>query len=283
VVTTTNKNEGSDPNSRNVVLNRLEASEVTVGLYGRTVVRLTPLAVPYSSKPLDDRADSSTHPDAAAAPITAKADKSVPLLPAHRFTTGDEVEVRTSSKTEKKANISGVICEVTDASISVALSSSKETRKLGGDSKKPTKGKGVGDKKASESGHDDVDAGFIETLMADNSGPLSLIPRSSVDVHQKMLQALADLESHGTQHPAAGPIVQALFDHELVQATLSCQKPSSAPDAEPSGSNDNPDPASSPFISPAVRKLDPSQQEAVRFALGLESSPGPHPIALIHG
>ena len=54
------------------VLHHLEASEISVGLYGRTVVRFTTATA-------------------------AAADGGVRLLPAHRLTTGDEVEIRSSS------------------------------------------------------------------------------------------------------------------------------------------------------------------------------------------
>ena len=97
------------------VLHQLQVDSVTVGLYGRTVVRFTP-----------------TTTDASATTVTATKPRkesagSLSLLPSHRFTTGDEVEIRTKQSKKNSSNNSpaGVVSAVTEDSISVALFPSK--------------------------------------------------------------------------------------------------------------------------------------------------------------
>ena len=172
-------------------LHRLEIEDLSVGLYGRTVVRL-------------EMSES-----AAGA-----------LLPSHRFTTGDEVEIR--GKTTERA---GVICEVTETSISVALFA-KQRR------------------------------GTEEEQEPEKEG-LSLIPRSSVEVHNKLVAVLGELQRHGVDHPVAGMVVRALFDASSTDPSL--QPPPL--DWKPFNTN-----------------LDASQREAISFALSSN-----RPVSLLHG
>jgi len=190
--------EVKDPNAteegRSHVLHQLETSDVSVGLYGRTVVRL----------------------------IALTSESTEVLLPSHRFTTGDEVEIR--SKAEKD-HPSGVVSEVSETYISIALFPSRKNK------------------------DDDNDN---EQL----SPPLSLFPKSSIEVHRKLIAALDELEKQGTNHSIAGKVVQALF--EVQDDKTSIQAPSS--------------------LQPFNTKLDHSQLEAIAFAHT------PHcPISLIHG
>jgi hypothetical protein len=172
------------------VLHDLIADEISVGLYGRTVVTLT------SSSLL------------------------VSVLPAHRFTTGDEAEIR--SKSEKK-NSSGVVCLVTDTSISIALTE-----------------------------QDDVQIGAHP--------PLSLLAKSSLEVHRKLLLALKELETKGVNHPIAGKLVCALFEANTLHTATTT----------------NPVARSLKPLSSQV--LDESQTEAVSFCFTDN-----RPVSLIHG
>mgnify|MGYP006386065841 CR=1 FL=1 len=171
------------------VLRQLQADEVSVGLYGRTVVRLTC--------------------------ITNEG-----LLPAHQFTTGDEVEIRDKSDGYRPA---GVISEVTESSLSVAIFPSKRE------------------------GDDDE---------AFDNPPFSLIPKSSIEVHRKLLAGLDELEAKGTDHPVAGKVVRALF--EPVEGL--------------------PLPAEQAPLQSFNTNLDSSQREAISFSLSSNL-----PISLIHG
>lgn len=85
----TDKKNGDDERPSHV-LRRLEASEISVGLYGRTMVTLTVV---------DGNGEA--------------------LLPAHKFMVGDEVEIQ--SLKNSRENVGGVINTVTDKSITIAL------------------------------------------------------------------------------------------------------------------------------------------------------------------
>ena len=86
------RNDDDQEGIRTGVLSRLDALDISVGLYGRTVVRLG--------------LESGTL-----------------LLPAHRFTTGDEVQIRSSSNNSKnqQQGVGGVVSQVTETSLSVTL------------------------------------------------------------------------------------------------------------------------------------------------------------------
>ena len=181
--------------ARSQVLHNLQVSDICVGLYGRTVLRLiTPLA-----------------------PSSATA----AFLPVHRFTTGDEVEVR-SNMPSNNNTVGGVICEVCNDSISVALFSK-------------------------DRGCDDVHEALTP--------PLTMLAKSSIEVHKKLMAALDELEREGVDHKH-GKIVRALFE-ELPQ-------------------NFNISPL--PNLVPINAKLDASQVEAISFCLSEA-----YPVALVHG
>ena len=158
------------------VLGRLEASDISVGLYGRTVVQLTPLS-------------SSDIPDEEGAAAAKQNKNPSHLLPAHRFTVGNEVEIRARGNQQKNNSISGVICAVTEASISVAISEDKQA------SSKPSSNKPKGNKgKNSKQQEADNDNDSDETNILDSS-PLSVVPRSSIEVHKRLVAALDRLEN----------------------------------------------------------------------------------------
>jgi hypothetical protein len=196
----------SERHAASSILTKLESLQISVGLYGRTVVQLG-----------------------------RSGDQS--LLPVHIFTTGDEVEIRNSNNnkaTNGGGTTGGVICEVTETSLSVALFSSSGRRK----------NKGGSDEPAAESFFD--------------APPYTIIPRSNVQVHEKMVSALSELRQHGIHHPVAGKVVEALFRKV---------------EFPPVNENDE-DPAFPPFNP----RLDASQLAAISFALSSK-----RPVALIHG
>jgi hypothetical protein len=248
-------------------LNRLTVSDISVGLYGRTVVRLAPLD--------SNRQKQDQHLDAemeTTRPLHLAS--TTPLLPAHRFTTGDEVEIRASN--QLKLNRWGaVVCEVSDTAISVALfgSNAKKVPKAPRPSNRTTA-------KVKDSNHDGTenDDDGVHRLM-DYDGSLTLIPQSSVEVHKKLLSAIDELDQCGTDHPIAGSVIQAVFDLDYVASISSI---SHQPNTISCNTDDR---ESDLFISPSVRKLNQSQQEAVRFALGLGTGAQPttQPVSLIHG
>ena len=203
-----------EDSGRSNVLVGLEVEEISVGLYGRTVVVLARR---------NQNETNGEKNDTKGSPI---------LLPAHRFTTGDEVEIRrTKGDSGKKGqHHSGVVCQVTDASISVALFA-KQHHKRNNDT-----GKGE------DESEDILDSGV----------PLSLVPSASIEVHKKYLHALSDLEKFGSSHPVAGKVVQALFDPSL-ERNNDGNKPSTASDKL----------SFVPFNS----SLDESQLRAIQFAL----------------
>jgi ATP-dependent RNA/DNA helicase IGHMBP2 len=98
------------------------------------------------------------------------------------------------------------------------------------------------------------------------SGPYTLIPRSFVQVHQKLLKSLDTLEKYGVDHSIAGRIIRDIFEKEG-------QEQSTIPDG-----HDNADDNGQQELTPFNPNLDSSQMDAIRFALF-----GKQPISLIHG
>eukprot|EP00977_Amphora_coffeiformis_P006232 scaffold1341_cov178-Amphora_coffeaeformis.AAC.9 len=216
--------------SRSRVLTRLAISQVSVGLYGRTVIEL-------------------------AATTTATGD-GVPRLPAHRFTSGDEVELRSAGN---KKVTQGVISQVTDTSLAFAISNSGDNGNKKGTKANPKKKSGKQDSQDDEV--DDSENPYGEP-------PFTLVPSSSVEVHRKMVVALNTLAHDGAGHAVAGPVVQALFDPFSLQQQ----------------SHNNTAESSYPESTETFRQrlsnphLDDSQVEAIQFALQ------PHRVvSLIHG
>lgn len=207
--TSNSKLNDSNDAPRSHVLHGLAVDHVSVGLYGRTVVTL-------------HKSNFS-------------------LLPAHRFTTGDEAEIRSSNS---KAGSVGVVSQVTDESIAVAL--------FGGSIHKSSKKneKGKGKKQEDDKDNDDN--------VLQGSPPFSLLPKSSIEVHHKLVTALNDLGKHGVDHPVAGTVIRSLFD---------------------ASSNSSAEVSTRAHLPDEPTNLDASQREAISFALG-----GPNrPVALIHG
>ena len=223
------------------VLTNLEVDYLEVGLMGRTVVHFIPIAESIVGGNSESAGDGN---------LQSKTKKS-PLLPAHRLTVGDEIEIVTKLSQATKLNEAsssgrnkgGVVSAVTDISISVSLF---ENNKRGGGrvDKKTSKGNGT----IFSSGDDESD------LVG--AGPLSLVPRSSAEVHKKLVKSLDRLEKEGADHPYAGRVIRDIFHGEKGQKVPT-------PNIE---------------ITPFNQNLDSSQIDAIRFALF-----GNQPVSLIHG
>jgi superfamily I DNA and/or RNA helicase len=226
-----NSNSNSNSELTASVLSNLQVAEVSVGLYGRTVVRLESAADATSNGNVGDSS-------------------SIPLLPAHRLTTGDEVEFRSKSGSKKSSGSAssaptGVVSQVTETSISVALSSHKQR------SDRNTK-------KGKEDDNNNDDSNNNDDEMLGIPPPFSLIPKSSAQVHRKMMIALEMLERHGVDHPVSGRVVQALFD--------------------PQQQREQQRPSSQQLLPLQNSMLDDSQLEAIQFSLAVD-----RPVSLIHG
>jgi ATP-dependent RNA/DNA helicase IGHMBP2 len=222
-------------------LHRLQVEDVSVGLYGRTVLRFVPMTV---------TASSTTSNDCTAKPSSAAAATStLPLLPAHRFTTGDEVEIRggnsSSGGSSRKAGggggvgVKGVICEVADSFLSVALGGS---------------GGGSPNNKGDNNSGTDY---FHEDHL---SSPVSILSRGSLEVHRKLVAALDELERGGLDGHRHSRVVRALFD----PASILLPDLTMSPRDEPSPSLP---------VSAFNANLDESQLRAVAACLDAHHTP----------
>ena len=187
---------------RSRVLSGLSLTQVSVGLYGRTVVEL---GMPGNAR-----------------------------LPAHRFTSGDEVELRGSDS--KRRTTQGVVSQVTDTTLAFAVSSSGSSSKDGKNKKQS---------KQQQQEEDEQDEPYGEP-------PFTLVPSSSVEVHRKMVAALSSLAQHGAQHDVAGPVVKALVDPKTQSTAVLRSSNETIQDFRQRLSNPS---------------LDDSQVEAIQFAL----------------
>jgi len=168
----TNSDDG--PSSR--VLRGLHIDHASVGLMGRTVVHL-------SREKCEVGSDGN---------------EKIALLPAHRLTVGDEVEILSDSGifTGRKKNIGGatsgskkkltggVICGITESVLSVALFARGDV-----------------------AGDDGEDGG----LLLGKSPPFAVVTRSSAEVHRRLVGALDELEGHAEEDGAAGSVLRAVF------------------------------------------------------------------------
>ena len=177
--------EENPTEKKNGSLHKMHLTHTSLGLYGRNVLKFT---------------------------------KNSSLLPSHTIKVGDEVEIL-----YQKSNLSGVVSEVSEYSISIALFN----------------------KKGSE--NDEV----MNELMDGNG--CSIVPRSSVEVHNKMIKSLDELVHH-LDHP----VVKFMFSKSDISNEID------APETEEVWYNNT--------------NLDSSQKEAVQFVL--HSS---YPLTLIHG
>ena len=213
-------NEGD----RGFFLRNVAVIDVSIGLYGRTVVSFG-----------NDSAETK-------------------LLQSHRLTVGDEVAIlakngkgsQLQSLSKKSKSIGGVICTVSDFGISVALFGDSKQKQQPG---------------AKDTTPDTVDD---DLEMLGGPPPYSIVPKSSAEVHRKMVLALDNLEREGVNHPIAREIIAAAFDPNNPKYNVDLPRDR----VEALESEYNLDSST----------LDYSQKEAIIFALSSGC-----PINLIHG
>jgi len=285
------------------VLRGLEVESVTVGLYGRTVVHLCsaagrgqkrsvagqqhPQRQRQQQKKNENEADEDGEEGGQVAATSSSSGEQQPLLPAHRLTVGDEVEILGKSDTSSHGssgnsgggrsnkNVTGVICSLNETTISIALfgggrrgGSSSRSGTSSNDSKK--KSSTVNSTSNSTNGRgEDNDDGSDEYGIG--QPPLTILPRSSASVHRKMMDALDELKKSGADHKIAGQIIKAVF----------CPNVDDGDGGDGGGSCSGFD----GFQRCNTSNLDEHQQEAVNFALGATGSRSDsgRPLALIHG
>lgn len=251
--------EGGPANTRqnddgDYVLRNLDVADTSVGLYGRTVV---------SFESTSQNTEDTKTPDSLE---TIDLNKSARLiLPAHRLTVGDEVEIlprngkgasrrsKDSQDGRKPRRSTGVVSAVDDYTISVALSGGKSQN---GSNKTRQKQDLKMNAKETDDGNDDDD-------LLGGSPPYSLVPRSNVEVHHKMVFALEEMEKYGVNHPISGSIIMAAFEPNSVNAANMSQVRKDELDQE---------------LNLSSSRLDHSQKEAVMFALESDC-----PITCLHG
>jgi ATP-dependent RNA/DNA helicase IGHMBP2 len=167
------------------------------------------------------------------------------LLPHHCFTTGDEVQILPKpatvdgTGTSAKNGEGGVVSQVDETSISIALFGKNHTHGAQTNSNSTT----------------DEESTIV------GSPPFSIVPKSSAEVHNKMIQALADLQRGGESHPICGNVVKAIFSDQQSARYTTIQPPDNVVQPNPY----NPD-------------LDDSQLEAIAFSLHANRH-----LSLIHG
>ena len=233
-------------------LRNIHVKDTSVGLYGRTVIEFGTTS--SSSQQPSDFADIDDTVTRISSQLSSK------LLPAHRLTVGDEVQILPNNgrgfQSKKHSTCTGgVICAVDDVSISVAL--------FGGDS--GSKPQTCSAKNTAKKSSTDTEDANCDSEMLAGDPPYALVPKSNVDVHKKLINALDELERNDIYHPIAGDIISSAF--------------------EPENSKNNTEKMTRSKIVAfeeecdlASTRLDYSQREAVIMALYSNS-----PITLIHG
>ena len=312
-----NSNHQYDSTSRqqrNSVLNHLVVEERSIGLYGRTVLRFVRDITIVTNATNTSTTTTTTTATTATTATNNNTTSTQSLLPAHTFTTGDDIEVKYSSSspeeqattTTSRKNIimSGVICEVTDTSISVAMSSKTTT----------TTAIVVTSTTHHTKKHNDSNEN--EIIWNDPYMRFALSPKSQRIIYEKLLQTLQILSQ---SHSINASMVRAMFvpprsRHSttptlpsMIQPPLSSSSVSSTtpprivlrddtvPINDPSR-NDTTTPSiplssihnnnyDNNHHSPSYQNpyLDDSQKDAIRFALSSNHNNLQHPITLIHG
>lgn len=234
-----NRVNGESPQT---AIRNLEVVDVSLGLVGRTVLTLKPITA--SIDPSYTGTSSCTADRAEPSKVKLNLTN---VLPSHRLAVGDDVEIlgkdfqrQNPSNKSSRGVIAGVVSAITDESISIVLypQNNGSTQRAGQKDGTP----------------DDPAADDIDDLCY--SSPLTVLPRSSIQAHRKIMQSLDDLSTYGVGHEIAGSIIQAAFGEAFVQPTLIGDKP--------------------PEILPFNPNLDQSQKSAIEFVLSSQ-----HPIALI--
>ena len=235
------------PAATTTVLRNLQVSRVSVGLYGRTVLHV-----------------ESVH-------------GASPTLPAHRYTTGDEVQLVRggagagggAGASSNKTTLEGVVCEVSDNSLAIALfgGGGNGARNKGNSNNHPTKNDAP-----------QTDSDYLDFQIDEWPPPLTLRPRHSRDVHNKLVKALDRLEQHGLDDSHVN-IVKALFEpnngEEEKPPCLTPATTASAPLTKARRDDDD----NVPFDN----TLNDSQLQAIHAALNNDSTTAHSPVTLVHG
>lgn len=145
------KEQGDD--SPSGTLRKLVCSEIQVGLFGRTVAELS------------------------------RGDDSSLLLPSHRFSVGDEVEIVADNQSRSEGRMGGVLSVVAERHLCVALFNNRLVAEMEGEDQHALDGK---------------------TL-------LSIVPKSAADINRKIETALSELRREGLGHPLASRVIESIF------------------------------------------------------------------------
>ncbi len=269
-----NKNEKNEEIGRaSRIIRNLQVDEWRIGLMGRTVVDLIPIKGDVTTKEKNDTVGSEGNDDHhqqqlndIQSKLKKKNHSNVIMLPAHKITVGDEVEIiskhyhtnnnnnndsqsqQNNNNGRRKRTSGGVVSAVTDSMISIALYGNNNSHYQS--STIPP-----------SSDNDQQDDDDTQIL---GSPPLTVVPKSSIEVHKKMIHILHKLQSEGINHEFAGKIIQGVFDPSILN------------DIEIVENNkcDN-----NEFVefTPFNPNLDESQIDAIKFCLQ------DRPISLIHG
>ena len=270
--TSTSKKNNGDADKQNEegrisrIIRNVQVQELSIGLMGRTVVTLVPSKGEISTSNYEKDGQS-------------KKNKEVIMMPSHRITVGDEVEImsKVSSSSvnneqkhtamnsapfsKRKRRTGGVVSAVTDTSISIALYGNHHNHTSTSKQNKNT------DRADCDDDDDDDDD---ETQIL-GSPPLVIVPKSSVAVHKKMISILNKLKEHGENHDNAGSVIRSIFNPTSNNLNKTINHDHHA--IGDVGNNNNPPREFTPFNP----NLDESQIEAIQFCLKDQ------PLSLIHG
>lgn len=269
-----NKNEKNEETGRaSRIIRNLQVDEWRIGLMGRTVVDLIPMKGDVTQEK-NDNAGILVSPGSSTggskgndehqqqlneikSKLKKKHDSNVIMLPAHKITVGDEVEIiskhhsnnndsqsqQNNNNGRRKKTSGGVVSVVTESMISIALYGNNNNHNQS--STKPS------------SANDEQDDDDTQIL---GSPPLTIVPKSSIEVHKKMIHILHKLQSEGINHDIAGKIIQGVFDPSILNNDM-----------------DIVDNNESIVYTPFNPNLDESQINGIKFCLQDK------PISLIHG
>ncbi|GMI34593.1 hypothetical protein TeGR_g7410, partial [Tetraparma gracilis] len=170
--------EEKEEHSLSSLVPNLCLASSSLGLYGKHVATLCPHDKPRADKP-----------------------SSSPPLLQHRLSVGDEVDVLPcrsapppscplSQADLEHVSVTATICKLSPESIELVLGPATSSLPK---SKKPAA------------------LDLHELSISDLPPPLTLAPRASVAVHQKLTAALEELADRGPSHPLAGPLISLLF------------------------------------------------------------------------
>ena len=274
------KNDDEHEGRKSRVLANLKVEEWSIGLMGRTVAHLTSM--------VNDNNNNNNNNDSnniGTAPTIGeekkqsskkgstknnkKVNSHLTILPAHRITVGDEVEImskysynnekmmiqqqqnKSNTSQRKRNKTGGVVSAVTDSMISVALFGSNRQQNVSASSTTTSVG-------------DDDDEEEESSLLG--TPPLIIVPKSSVEVHKKMINALQMLKEDGEDHKYAGRIVRSVFEHNNNTTKDNANQDQKDYSKESGNSIESSSHLQQSF-TPFNPNLDQSQIDAIKFCL----------------